>query len=135
MTIQPKWEIPEDLRDLVEEDESWESSDWDPIELSVIGGTLYKGRPIDLSWQIEFDPQDPRVQPATERNKQNGLDPDGYGWATLVKAVVDKYHPEIANEVQFGGTEESALVAWVESEDSCKTLMQVAWNLISTENA
>lgn len=131
MKQSPEWKIPEDLREIVAQNEAWESEAWHPIQLSVWGGTSYEGRPIELSWQIEFDPEDGSVRAAGARLESMGITPDGYGWATLIGSVIKKYHPEIAGEVQFGDTEEAACVAWVESEQSCRTLIQVAWNLIA----
>jgi hypothetical protein len=134
MAIQaPEWKVPDNLREIVNQEEVWESDAWHPIQLSVWGGTEYKGRPIELSWQIEFDPEDDSVRPAGEQLQSMGVEPNGYGWATLINSVIEKYHPEIADEVQFGDTEEAACVVWVESEQSCRTLIQVAWNLISTK--
>lgn len=130
MSKLPKWEVPDDLRQIVVENEVWECDALHPIQLSVWGDTVYKGRPIELSWQIEFDPYDEALQAAGERLQSMGIEPDGYGWATLINSVIQKYHPEIAEEVQFGDTEEAACVAWVESEQSCRTLVQVAWSLV-----
>ena len=62
-----------------------------------------------------------------------GLDPDGYGWATLIKGVTDKYQPDTAKELQFGDTEQSTCVVWVESEDTCRKLIRMTWALINAE--
>ena len=56
-------------------------------------GTVYRGRAIPLAWQIEFEPVGPAFEVANEKLSTLGLDPDGYGWATLIKGVADKYHP------------------------------------------
>lgn len=129
----PTWRIPKDIASIVEEEEMWEDDAWAPLQLTVLGGTSYKGRDIPLSWQIEFEPSAEEFQEANGRLVSLGLDPDGYGWAKLIDAAVRKHHPEISDELQFGDTEESACVVWVESEATCKTLMQVVWNLCSSK--
>jgi hypothetical protein len=58
------------------------------------------------------------------------LDPDGYGWASLIKSVFAKYHSQVADELQFDDTEASTCVVWVDSESTCKILVEVVWNLI-----
>ncbi len=93
-------------------------------------GVVYAGRPIELSWQIEFEPFGDEFEPGNTRLSALGLDADGYGWATLINSVFQKYHPDLASELQFGDTEEAACVVWVENERTCRTLTQVAWNLI-----
>ncbi len=94
-----------------------------------MGGTSYKGRDIPLSWQIEFAPSDAAFGSANQKIEALGAEPDGYGWANLINSVVAKYHPELADELQFGDTEEDTCVVWVESEVSCKLLMDVIWSL------
>jgi hypothetical protein len=58
----PEWRIPENLQSLIDSDEdlTWETDDWLPIQLIVMGGTTYCGRDIDQAWQIEFERQRPR---------------------------------------------------------------------------
>lgn len=51
----------------------------------------------------------------------------------MIKNVAEKYHPDIAKELQFGDTEESTCVVWVESEDACRQLIQMTWTLINVE--
>jgi hypothetical protein len=134
-TAQPEWSIPENLLELVDGDEGgiWEGDSWDPILLTVMKGTVYRGRAIPLAWQIEFEPVGPNFEVANERLRTLGLDPDGYGWATLIKGVADKYHPDIAKELQFGDTEQTTCVVWVESENTCRKLIQMTWALINAE--
>ena len=129
----PEWEIPEDLEEIIAEEESWESEAWLPILLTVMGGTIYKGREIPLAWQIEFEPSSEEFEVPNEKILELGVEPDGYGWANIIQSVINKYHPEIVSELQFGDTEESTCVVWVESESACKTLIQVAWNLINVK--
>jgi len=39
----------------------------------------------------------------------------------------------MAKELRFDDTEEATCVVWVESESSCRKLLQMAWNLIYGE--
>ena len=128
----PDWTIPDNLQELVDADEGgiWEDPRWEPILLSVMGGTSYCGRDIPLAWQIEFQPHGELFDAPNAKIVTLGLEPDGYGWATLIQNVFAKYHPAVADELQFGDTESAACVVWVESESSCRLLMQVAWSLI-----
>jgi len=130
----PKWNIPENLQAFIDADGSdgdgiWEDDSWDPIQLTVMAGTSYGGRDIPLSWQIEFQPADVREE-AKKAMEARGIELDGYGWAKLIHDVFAKDHPELADELHFGDTEIATCVVWVESESTCKTLMEVTWSLI-----
>jgi hypothetical protein len=127
----PVWDIPDNLAELVAENEAWEDESWAPILLTVMGGTSYQGRDIPLSWQIEFEPSDEEFEAANEKIESLGATPDGYGWANVIQSVVAKHHPEMVDELHLGDTDESACVIWVESEPTCKVLIQVAWGLIN----
>lgn len=129
---QPAWSIPDNLLELVDDDEGgiWEDKTWDPILLTVMKGTVYRGRHIPVAWQIEFEPVGPRFQAANEKPAKLGLDADGYGWATLIKTVAETSHPAMAKQLQFGDTEASACVVWVESEAACRQLIEMTWTLI-----
>ena len=126
----PLWTIPTDIADIIADDEMWEDDRWSPVLLTLIGGTSYKGRDIPISWQIEFEPTNEAFTAPNEKIAKLGLDASGYGWANVIASVVGKYHPELADELQFGDTDESACVIWVESEQSCKLLMDVVWELV-----
>jgi hypothetical protein len=133
-TKTPEWNIPENLQALIEADSAdgdgmWEDDSWDPILLTVMAGTSYNGRDIPLSWQIEFQPADARLEQANKAIEDRGLEPDGYGWAKLIGDAFTKDHPELAEELHFGDTEIATCVVWVESESTCKTLMEVTWSL------
>lgn len=43
---------------------------------------------------------------------------------------ITKDHPELAEELHFGDTEIATCAVWVESESTCKALMEVTWSLI-----
>ena len=129
---QPVWNIPGNLSDLVDADEGemWEDNRWSPILLTAMKGTVYRGRKIPLAWQIEFEPEGPEFEKGNKKLEELGLDQDGYGWANLISSAARKYHPKLAEELQFGDTEEVACVVWVESEESCRLLMELVWSLI-----
>jgi hypothetical protein len=127
----PKWNIPDNLQVLIDQGGGiWEDESWDPILLTVMADTSYGGRDIPLSWQIEFQPADERLEKANRAIEALEIEPDGYGWAKLIDAVFTKDHPELAGDLHFGDTETDACVVWVESESTCKTLMEVTWSLI-----
>ena len=128
----PPWTLPANLQELIDADEDgiWEDIRWEPILLIVSRGTFRAGREVDLSWQIEFEPYGEEFDLANMKMAELGIEPDGYGWATLLQTVFTKYHPQVADELEFGDTDADACVVWVESESTCRLLMQVAWTLI-----
>ena len=128
----PIWDIPENINELLAAENGgiWEDDRWSPILLTLMTGTVYSGRDIPLAWQIEFDPSGPSFETGNRKIETLGLEPDGYGWSSLINTVMKKYHPEIADELQFGDTEEATCVIWVESENCCRQLIHVAWILI-----
>ena len=129
-TKPPDWEVPSNIAEIVAEEEMWEDDRWSPILLTVLGGTIYRGRDIPLSWQIEFEPSDAAFEVANAKVEARGVEPDGYGWANVINSVVGRHHPELAPELHFGDTDEDACVVWVESESSCRLLLEIVWTLI-----
>ena len=93
-------------------------------------GTSYGGRDIPLAWQIEFEPGGEAFQTANCKIEALGLASDGYGWSTLIRTIFEQHFPDEVNALQFGDTEESACVIWVESETLCKRLVDVVWSVI-----
>ena len=128
----PEWNIPSDLESRLDADEDgmWDDDRWAPIHLTVMKGTSYDGRDIPLAWQIAFEPFGEDFANANAKIKELGVEPDGYGWGNVLNSVITEYHPEIVDELQFGDCEIATCVVWVESEKTCKTLIQVAWSLI-----
>ena len=126
----PVWAIPQNIEAIIKTEELWGDDRWSPILLTILGGTSYKGRKIPLSWQIEFEPIGDVFENSNKRIASLGAEPDGYGWANVIRSVAAKHHPDIVDELQFGDTDQNACVIWVESENSCKILMQIAWALI-----
>ncbi len=130
MKTLPEWIIPANLTELLAENvDLWEDDRWHPILLSVLGGISYEGRDIPLSWQVEFDPSDPELAAANAKIEASGVEADGYGWAQVIGSVVSRQHTELAEELHFEDTEADTLVVWVESEESCRLLMNVVWSL------
>ena len=82
----PQWQIPDDLSALIasDDDSTWTTHEWAPIELSVMAGTMYAGRDIPLAWQIEFEPSGPAFAESNSKLSAMGLEPDGYAWSNLV---------------------------------------------------
>ncbi|GEM_PF-1253122 len=131
----PSWNIPADLPSLIEADEYgiWDDDSWSPVLLTVMKGVIYQGRLVPLVWQVEFEPYGEEFEAGSSRLAELGLDQDGYGWATLIEETAKKYHPEIADELQFGDTEADTCVVWVESEASCRILMEMIWTILQGE--
>lgn len=115
-TPMPQWQIPPNLQSLIDadDDRTWSTEDWSPIELTVMSGTLYEGRDIELSWQLEYEPDDC----------------DGYEFLDRVLAAVNDAAPEIADDLHCDDTEDAAFVIWAESESTCKRLLEIVWSLV-----
>jgi hypothetical protein len=126
----PKWKIPKNIQTRVDdEDGMWEDERFDPILLTVISGVEYEGREIPLSWQIEFDPFDDRLETANEKLEASGIEPDGDGWAEHIESKFSKRYPKLADELH-SDSESSTCVLWVESEKACQKLIELVWSLI-----
>ena len=127
----PEWLIPDDLEAIVSRDEVWESDRWSPIALSVLGATIYHGRPIPLSWQIEFSPYGVEFEEANRRfAAPTGSKPDSYRWSELVVNAMTTNAPEFGPEMHTEDTELATCVIWVESEAACKALLKTVWEMI-----
>jgi hypothetical protein len=132
-STRPEWRIPADLHDLIaaDADLTWATDEWAPLELSVMAGTSYAGRDIPLAWQVEFEPTNPSFEGANAKISAMGGEPDGYGWSKVIASIMGKYHPDASDELQYGDTETSACVIWTESEQTCRRMVEVIWNLIN----
>ena len=126
----PKWKIPKNIQKRVDdEDGMWEDERFDPILLTVMSGVEHEGRDIPLSWQIEFDPYDDRLKSANRKLESSDIEPDGDGWAEFIEKEFAKRYPKLADELH-SDSESSTCVLWVESEGSCKKLIELVWSLI-----
>jgi len=131
MKKMPQWKLPQQLESIIEEnDGQWEDDRREPIILTVISGTTFEGRDIPLMWEIEFDPTDDVIDSANERLEKQGIDPDGYEWGQVIQTAMNDQHPELTNLLHFGDCEASTCVAWTESEESCRLLMETTWRLM-----
>jgi len=134
MPEMPAWEIPENLDELLaEQDGEWEDDRWDPILLTVMTGTVYQDREIPYSWQIEFEPDDERLAQANARLETRGIKTDGDGWGEAIHERISELHPELADQLHLEDCETATCVAWVESEKTCRVLMEEAWKLMFGE--
>jgi hypothetical protein len=133
----PTWKVPRNLQKTLEDDgdDTWEDDRWDPILLTAMTGTSYDGRDIPLAWQIEFEPDDDRLEAANEEISALGLEPDGYGWSTVIQKVLSRHDPRLLKELHSGDTESATCVIWVESENTCKALIETVWSLIHTKGS
>ena len=126
----PAWKIPKDIQKRVaDEDGMWEYERFDPILLTVMSGVKYEGRDIPLSWQIEFDPYDDRLKSANKKLESSDIEPDGDGWAEFIEKEFAKRYPKLVGELH-SDSESSTCVLWVESETTCKKLIELVWLLI-----
>jgi hypothetical protein len=126
----PKWKIPKNIQKRIDaEDGMWEDERFDPILLTVMSGTSYRGRKIPLAWQIEFDPSDEHMKAANQKLEASSVEPDGDGWAEVIEKELARHHPIIAGELH-SDSESSTCVLWVESENACKKLIELVWSLI-----
>jgi len=126
----PKWQVPGDLKKSVAAaGGSWEEERYDPLLLTVSTGTTHDGREVPLSWQIEFDPFDERLEAAGERLERRGVEPDGDGWSSVIQKAFRKRFPKLARELH-DDSETSTCVLWVESETACKRLVELIWSML-----
>lgn len=126
----PAWKIPKNIQKRVaDEDGMWEDERFDPILLTVMSDVEYEGRDIPLSWQIEFDPFDDRLETVNEKLESSGIEADGDGWAEAIEKEFAKRYPKLAGELH-SDSESSTCVLWVESEKTCQKLIELVWALI-----
>ena len=113
----PEWNIPPDLRALVDadNDSAWNCDDWSPIVLSVSRNTQHDERDINLAWQIEYE--------------TTGC--TGYEFCDRVMVAVKASDPSLAALLNCGDTESAACVIWVETEDACRRLLEIVWPMVA----
>ena len=126
----PQWRIPKNIQKRVEDEGGmWEDERFDPVLLTVLSDTSYQGRDIPLGWQLEFDPSDDRLESANEKFEAAGIEQDGDGWSSVIEKEFAKRYPKLAGEFH-SDSESSTCVVWVESESTCRKLMEVVWSLM-----
>ena len=111
----PEWNIPPDLRALVDADSTLDCDDWSPILLTVSGNTQFDGRDIDLAWQIEYET----------------VGCTGYEFCYRVMAAVQTADAELVPLLNCGDTESVACVIWMEAEDACRRLLEIVWPMVT----
>lgn len=128
------WPIPKNVSELVasDPDRIWETDAFDPVRLSVQSGITYNGRPIELSWQIEFEPDDVAGSAGAALIDSSGGDPDGDAWATLIVDRVTQLHPELTDALH-SDSELATCVLWVKTETACRKVLAVVQQLVSEE--
>jgi len=125
----PEWTFPANLRELVDEaDGQLEDDRYTPIQLILHSGTLFGDHEIPLTWQVEFDPSDARLEAARKKLEKAGYETDGDGWAEYIVDQFSVRHPELADQLHVD-SESSTCVLWVESESSCRKLVELIWPL------
>jgi hypothetical protein len=129
--MMPKWQIPADLEQLLNADDGgmWEDNSWAPIVLTVMKDITLEGRAIPMAWQIEFHQYEVQSESANQKIENLGIEPNSLGWEIFLTGVIEERHPDIVDELHFD-SETDTCVVWVESEETCKRLIQVAWSLI-----
>jgi hypothetical protein len=126
----PRWEIPQDLDGILDRDGEWEDLRWEPIALTVMGGTVFHGREIALCWQIEFSPGDEFFDEPCQVLERAGIEADGYGWLNLIEKHLAKTNPALLEKLETGDTEGAACVIWVEDENDCRALIEAVWTIL-----
>ncbi|MEB2847156.1 hypothetical protein GAO09_15450 [Rhizobiales bacterium RZME27] len=124
------WAIPDNLDTIIADEGMWESDHWQPVIFTVMGDTVYQGRPIAQAWQIEFSPRGPEFSEANKRLAAAGKTPDAYGWRDFIVEAMADHAPDHAGGLHTDDTEAASLVIWVESEEACKALMEVIWEAL-----
>jgi len=126
----PTWKVPKNLKSILEEEEVWEDSRWQPLLLSVLGGTTYDGRDIPMCWQVEFEAGDDFFAPLLDRLAEAGMVPDGYAWLEVVRRHLGKTNSEILEKLHDDDTENAACVVWVETERDARALVESVWTML-----
>lgn len=125
------WSVPSNLQALVaaDPDQIWETKQFAPITLTVMGGTAVDGRPIPLSWQLDFEPTDIASARVEKLIEEMGNEPDGYGWAELIEQVIARDFPELLDEVR-SDSEIATCVIDVEDEETCRRVYEIVVALV-----
>ena len=127
----PVWKPPKNIAKALEDgDGLWEDERWSPLQLTAQSGTVFEGREIAVAWQIEFDPFEDELEAASAKLEEQGIEPDGYGWAESIQNAVRKANPALAKRLHTTDCETATCVIWVESEEDCRALLEATWKLI-----
>jgi sugar lactone lactonase YvrE len=129
------WPVPKNVSELVsaDPDRVWETDAFDPVRLSVQGGTTYDGRVIDLAWQIEFEPEAVAGSVGAALIDSLSGDADGDAWTAIIFDTVVARHPDLKNELR-SDSELATCVIWVETESACRRVLEVVQELVREED-
>lgn len=131
MRKMPTWKRPKHFSKALEDgDGVWEDERWSPILLTAMSGTELDGREIPIAWQILFEPSDDDFDAVNSKLAEIGIEPDGYGWGEYIQNAIRRLNPGLAKRLHTGDCEMATCVLWVESEEDCRALLEVTWNLI-----
>lgn len=131
MTKMPSWKPPKNIAKALEDgDGFWEDERWSPIVLTAMSGTECKGREIPVAWQVEFDPTNDEFEAANAKLEDMEFVPDGYGWGEYIQMVIRNASPALAKRLHAADCETDTCVIWVESEEDCRAILEVIWNLL-----
>jgi hypothetical protein len=126
----PTWKQPKNITKALEDgDGFWEDERWSPILLTAMSGTVFEGREIPVSWQIEFDPSEDEFESANSKLETKDLEPDGYGWGEYIQNAIRKTNPALAKRLHMNDCESDTCVIWVESAEDCQALLETTWQL------
>jgi hypothetical protein len=129
--LSPEWSMPKNLKQLVEENDGmWDDYRWKPILLWVMSNDSSRGRKAPLTWQLQFEPYHKRFKAAARKIKARGVEPQGDAWANFIQWEFAKRYPDLAGEVE-SDSEMSTCVLCVQSESTCKLLLELIWSLTS----
>ena len=128
-TPPPPWKIPDNLRAILDAEEQWEDPRWDPLMLTVMAGTIYRGRPIPIAWEVTFSPGDDFFDDLNDTLEAAGIDPDGYCWLHVIEGRLAKSAPDLVERLH-ADSEIATCVIWVETEADCRNLIETIWTIL-----
>ena len=104
MNTMPEWNIPTNLQEAItkDDDNMWESEQWNPIILRIIGGTIYRERAIPLAWEIELPLDDDFFDDVNPQLETLSVEADGYGWLELIEYHLSQDAPSLVERIHTG---------------------------------
>ncbi|WP_405414828.1 Imm51 family immunity protein [Maribacter sp. Asnod1-A12] len=113
------FELPGNLFQILQEEEYFESEDFDPI-LITIEEIQYKGEDV-ISYQAEFE---------VLEEYDNIY---GYEWEELIRKYIEKNEPELLEFIK-GDSESSTCVIWTNNQSKFKKILGRMIELIENSN-
>ena len=62
--------------------------------------------------------------------EQMDIEPDGCAWGEHIRTTIGKTDLALANRLRLDDCEMGTCVIWVESDEDCRILLEITWNLI-----